>query len=356
MTEDIGRVAVAMSGGVDSSVAAALLVEQGYEVIGVMMRLWAPEGVENRCCAPEALEGARRVCQDLDIPFYPLNFEEEFRRHVVDYFQKEYAQGRTPNPCLECNRHLKFRLLRQKALAWGATHLATGHYARIGRSDGTYRLLVALDEAKDQSYALYMLGQEELSQLLLPLGERTKEEVRSYARKRGLPVAEREESQELCFAPEGDYRRFLHDYGFLSPKPGPILDLGGRLLGEHQGLAYYTVGQRRGLGLAVGQPLYVLHLDPERNALIVGGAADLDCSALWAKEVSYVVRPPSEPLEVMAKVRYKAAAALALLTPLDGGKAYLSFRRPLRAVAPGQGVVFYRGEEVLGGGIIEAGA
>jgi tRNA-specific 2-thiouridylase len=350
------KVVVAMSGGVDSSVSAALLKEEGYEVIGVMMRLWAPEGVTNRCCSPEAAGDARRVCQILGIPFYLLNFEEEFKRHVVDYFEREYAQGRTPNPCLECNGHLKFGLLFRKVLALGAAYLATGHYARVGQTNGRYQLLKGVDRAKDQSYALYMLGQGELARLLLPLGEYTKEEVRSLARKMRLPVAEKAESQELCFVPEAGYGRFLRDHRGLRPQPGPIVDLAGSTLGEHKGLPYYTIGQRRGLGIAAPEPLYVLRIDVERNTLVVGRACDLRREGLLARDTTYVSgEAPPGPMEVTAKIRYKVQEAKALLDPLEGGRAKLSFLEPQRGVAPGQGVVFYQGEVVMGGGIIEAG-
>ena len=344
-----------MSGGVDSSMAAALLLEEGYEVMGVMMRLWAPDGVTNRCCSPEAAEDARRVCQILGIPFYLLNFEEEFKRYVVDYFEREYGRGRTPNPCLECNRHLKFGLLLGKALALGAAYLATGHYARV-ENNGRYQLLKGIDRAKDQSYALYMLGQEELAHLLLPLGAYTKEEVRSLARKMRFPVAEKAESQELCFVPEAGYERFLRDHRGLKPQPGPILDLAGDTLGEHKGLPYYTIGQRRGLGIAAAEPLYVLRIDLERNALLVGRASDLRCEGLLARDTTYVAgEAPPGSMEVTVKIRYKAKEAEALLHPLEDRRAKLSFRDPQKGVAPGQGVVFYQGEVVIGGGIIDAG-
>jgi len=345
-----------MSGGVDSSMAAALLRDEGYEIIGVMMRLWAPEGVTNRCCSPEAAEEARRVCQILGVPFYLLNFEEEFKRYVVDYFEREYAGGRTPNPCLECNRHLKFGLLFRKALALGAAYLATGHYVRLVQTNGRYQLLKGVDRAKDQSYALYMLGQGELARLLFPLGEYTKAEVRSLARKTRLPIAEKAESQELCFVPKAGYGRFLRDHIGLKPQPGPIVDLAGNTLGEHKGLSYYTVGQRRGLGIAAPEPLYVLHIELERNALVVGRASDLKRQGLLARDTTYVAgEVPLGPMEVTAKIRYKAKEAKALLVPLEGGGAKLTFLDPQRGVAPGQGVVFYQGEAVIGGGIIEAG-
>jgi len=349
------KVLVAMSGGVDSSMAAALLQGE-YEVVGVMMRLWAPEGVTNRCCSPEAAEDARHVCQILGIPFYLLNFEEEFKRHVVDYFEREYAQGRTPNPCLECNRHLKFGLLLRKALALGAAYLATGHYARVRQTNGRYQLLKGVDKAKDQSYALYMLGQEELAHLLFPLGDHTKEEVRSLAREMRLLVADKAESQELCFIPKAGYGQFLRGYRGLESLPGPIMDLAGNTLGEHKGLPYYTIGQRRGLGIAAPEPLYVSRIDLEHNILVVGRASDLRCEGLLARDTTYVSgEMPPEPMGVTAKIRYKAEEAQALLNPLGAGRAKLSFLEPQKGVAPGQGVVFYQGEVVMGGGIIEAG-
>jgi tRNA-specific 2-thiouridylase len=350
------RVVIAMSGGVDSSVAAALLVEQGYEVIGLMMRLWSePEGeADNRCCTPDAVDGARWVADDLGIPFYLINVEAPFRRHVVDYFVDEYAAGRTPNPCLACNRHIRFDLLLRRALALDARYLATGHYARVRRANGRYRLLKGADPRKDQSYVLYMLNQEILPRVLFPLGDYTKPQVRRMARQRGLPVAERAESQDLCFLTDGDYRRFLQAERPDAVRPGPIVDRAGGVLGRHQGLPFYTIGQRRGLGVAAPEALYVLEIDAERNALIVGTADELGRRALTAVGVSYVAgEPPPEAIRVTAKIRYKAPEAPALLAPLPRGRAALRSDAPLRDITPGQGVVFYRGEELIGGGIIE---
>jgi tRNA-specific 2-thiouridylase len=347
-------VLVAMSGGVDSSVATVLLRERGYRVLGGMMRLWAEEGgPANRCCSPEAMLGARALCRDMGAPFYVFDYESEFKRAVVDHFVAEYGRGRTPNPCLSCNRHLKFGLLQEKATELGARYLATGHYARIRRVNSEYQLLQGVDPAKDQSYVLYMLGQAELERLLLPLGEYTKEQVREFARERGLPAADREESQEICFA-MGDYRRFLSEQSSVLFESGPILDEEGRILGQHQGLPAYTVGQREGLGLSAAHPLYVLEIDTGRNALVVGPRERLGRSELRAGEVSFVSgRPPEGPVEVMAKIRYRAAASAATLTYLGQSKARVRFVEPQPAITPGQGVVFYCGEVVLGGGIIE---
>ena len=348
-----------MSGGVDSSTTAALLVERGYDVIGVMMRLWAEEGQggsTNRCCSPEAVEDARRVCDALDIPFHLINYEREFKREVVDLFIAEYARGRTPNPCLACNRRIKFDLLLRRALAMDAQYLATGHYARVRQVNGGYQLLKGCDEGKDQSYALYMLGQQELQHLLLPLGDYTKQQVRAMARQRGLPVAEKAESQDLCFLVDNDYRRFLQAQAPESIRPGPILDTAGRTIGRHKGLPFYTIGQREGLGIAAAEALYVMRIDVAGNALVVGAKSELGQRELVAAEVNYVSgQTPQKPLEITAKIRYRAVEAEALLIPFEpfeDGRARVTFAQPQRDITPGQGVVFYQGEVVVGGGII----
>ncbi len=348
------RVLAAMSGGVDSSVAAALLKERGYEVIGVTLRLWAEEGGENRCCPSEGVEDARRVCRILGIRHYSLNFEREFRERVVNYFCEEYARGHTPNPCLPCNRYIRFGLLFKRALALGADYLATGHYARVRREDGRYQLLKGIDPRKDQSYFLYMLGQEQLRHLLFPIGDYTKDEVRAMARERGLPVAERTESQEICFIPDNDYRRFLREHVKGVIKPGPIVNRRGRVIGRHQGIAFYTIGQRRGLGIAAREPLYVLEIDAAGNTLIVGTASELGRRELTARDVNFIAgEVPAAPLEVTAKIRHKAVEAEAVVIPLGDGRVKVAFARPQRDITPGQAVVFYRGEVVVGGGIIE---
>jgi tRNA-specific 2-thiouridylase len=360
-------VVVAMSGGVDSSTAAALLVKQGYKVIGVMMRLWAESpgssgaGGENRCCTIQAVDDARRVAAQLDIPFYLVNYEAEFKACVVNSFVTEYGRGRTPNPCLACNRHVRFGHLLSHAQALGAAYLATGHYARVDQVSGRFRLRMGSDPQKDQSYVLYMLGQDDLKRVLFPLGSYTKAQVRAMARQWDLPVADRDESMELCFVAD-DYRRFLSQHAPHTVQPGPILDTAGREIGQHQGLPFYTVGQRRGLGTiararsggtAGPAALYVIRLDVARNALIVGLARELGRRTLVADEVTYVSgKPPPGPVQVQAKIRYKATPADGTWTPLGDGRARVEFDSPLRDITPGQAVVAYEGDVVLGGGII----
>ncbi|MBN1137716.1 MAG: tRNA 2-thiouridine(34) synthase MnmA [Anaerolineae bacterium] len=341
-----------MSGGVDSSAAAALLAEQNYDVIGVMMRLWGED--ENRCCTHQAVGDAQHVAGQLGIPFYLVNYEAEFRAHVVDPFVEEYGRGRTPNPCLACNRYIRFGHLLRYAQALGADYLATGHYALVDLVGGFYRLRMGADRRKDQSYVLYSLGQAELRHVLFPLGPYTKIKVREMARRRGLPVADREESMELCFVSDNNYRRFLRERIPQAFRPGPIFDAAGQEVGRHQGLAAYTVGQRRGLRIAAPEPLYVIRLDPQSNTVIVGPAHELGRCTLLASDVRYVKdEPPPGPIRVQAKIRYKANLADAIWTPLDNGQASVEFDLQLRDITPGQAVVAYQGDEVLGGGIID---
>ena len=346
-----------MSGGVDSSVAAALLVEQGYDVVGMMMRLWAEdcgEGGANRCCTPGQMADARRVAAQLDIPFYVIDTQEIFRRTIVQFFVDRCVAGDTPNPCLECNRLIRFEWLLGHALASGADFLATGHYARVERApDGSVRLLKARDLAKDQSYALSMVAQDRLRHALFPLGDYTKTEVRAMAAARGLPVAAKHDSQDLCFLADGDYRRFLREHAPGAARPGPILTRGGEQLGTHSGLADYTIGQRKGLGVSHPQPLYVLSTDPARNALIVGTADELGSTLLIAGRVNWIAGgPPASHFTAEIKIRYKARLAPGTVTVLSDGSAQVDFAEPQRDITPGQGVVFYAGEECLGGGII----
>ena len=334
------RVAVAMSGGVDSSLAAALLKEAGYEVSGVYMQLWSNHN-------PSDLE---QTCQLLDIPFYKLDLETEFQSLVIDYFCREYSLGYTPNPCVFCNQHIKFGLLLEKALAMGVDYLATGHYARIEQSPNGYHLLKAVDPTKDQSYFLYTLGQSELQHLLLPIGNLHKAEVRRLSTELGLPTATRRESQDICFIPDNDYRSFIARH--ISLKSGDIVDTNGKVLGRHSGLAQYTVGQRQGLGLTSNKRLYVLRLDAANNRLVVGTKDQLLGNRLFASKLNWVSgKAPRELTNITAKVRYKSPAVTAKLH-LNDGVAEVDFQQPQWAIAPGQAIVFYQGDIVLGGGII----
>lgn len=354
-------VLVAMSGGVDSAVAAALLKQAGHEVVGVHMRLCTqseerPPTLSSTtgCCSLEAADDARSVSQTLGIPFYVLNFESEFRRFVIDYFTNEYLSGRTPNPCLACNRFVKFEVLLRRALALGLTHVATGHYARIVERDGRFHLLRAVYRQKDQSYVLYALTQEHLARLLFPLGWLDKASVRRIAAAQGLVVADKDESQEICFIPDNDYRRFLREAASGRIERGPIVDTSGTIVGEHAGLAFYTVGQRRGIGIAARTPLYVVTLDTGSNTVVVGEEHDLWQREFTVNEVSFVSGQfPVGPMVCSAKIRYRGPEAPAVVEPLADGKMRVVMDRPQRAIAPGQAAVFYDGEEVLGGGIIE---
>lgn len=355
------RAVVAMSGGVDSSVAAALAVEQGHDVVGIMLRLWSEEqeegGAPNLCCAPGAVQCAEEVARRLGIPFHLLHAGELFRRVVVEPFIAGYAAGETPNPCLACNRHVRFGHLRRHAMALGADLLVTGHYARVrgcGDDGRPYRLLRGVDSAKDQSYVLHMLDQEALQQVWFPLGELTKTHVRQMARQRGLPVADREESQDLCFLGGGDYRGFLSRHAPEACRPGAIVDETGRPLGMHQGLAFYTIGQRKGLGIAATQPLYVLQLDVRRNRLVVGPESALGRGELTARDVSFVdgEQPPSD-VRAEVQVRHHAPARPAVVRSLGAGRARVVFDENVRDITPGQAAVFYHGDVCLGGGLIE---
>lgn len=353
---EMRKVVVAMSGGVDSSVAAALLKEQGYSVIGMMMRLWSEPGSEeeNRCCSPDAMAMARRVAAKLDIPFYAVDARDVFRETVVEYFIQEYGLGRTPNPCLVCNRQIRWDFLLERALALGADGMATGHYARLQRSeDGSVQLLKAVDEAKDQSYVLHVMTQDKLRKALFPLGEYTKPQIRELARDFKLPVANRAESQDLCFLGNGDYRGFLLRNSVEVLDPGPILTQEGQKVGEHQGLAFYTIGQRKGLGIASPDPLYVLEKNVEQNALVVGSKELLGKWELGASQVNWVSgEPPRGPFQAGIKIRYKALFADGTVLPVGADEAEVKFDQPVMGITPGQAAVFYDGDVCLGGGII----
>ena len=354
---DRPRVVVAMSGGVDSSVAAALLVAQGYEVIGVMMRLWSEPAngaatPANRCCTPDQMVDARRVADRLGIPFYVIDVRDHFRQSIVQFFIDEHTAGRTPNPCVECNRQIRFTYLLERALALGADYLATGHYARLRRDDDGFRLLRGVDVDKDQSYGLHMLGQTDLAQVLFPIGGYTKTEVRELARAYNLPVAAKQESQDLCFLKDNDYRGFLRRHGNAEPQPGPIVARDGHQLGQHAGLADYTIGQRKGLGIAAAEPLFVIGKDATRNALIVGPRAALGRTQLTVRGVNWVGEPPDGPIATQVKIRYKAEPVAARVVPSHHGSAVVGLDEPAYGITPGQAAVFYDGDVCLGGGLI----
>jgi tRNA-specific 2-thiouridylase len=347
-----------MSGGVDSSLAAALLAEQGYECLGVTMKVWPSflpgEGAEGGCCGLGAVEDARAVAFRLGLSHYVLNFGEVFSQLVIEPFCRAYAAGRTPNPCILCNRDVKWQVLLRKARELGATYLATGHYARRGFAPATGRhtLHRAVDQGKDQSYALYALTQEQLGATLFPLGGLRKSEVRRLAAERGLPVATKADSQEICFIPDGDYRPFLRKHAPETLQPGPILDLRGREVGRHEGLAFYTIGQRKGLDLP-GGPHYVVRLDLARHAVVVGRRADLYRRDFVATDVNWVsVSPPTTPQTAEVKIRYRIPPAPAEVIPDGEAQVRVVFREPQPAVTPGQAAVFYQGDLVLGGGTI----
>jgi tRNA-uridine 2-sulfurtransferase len=355
------RIVVGLSGGVDSSVAAALLVEQGVEVIGITLRVWPwrePEEATRKfgsCCSPETVADARAVARRLGIPYYLLNTEREFEQAVIEPFARAYAEARTPVPCVACNRDVKFGSLLQRARAWDAAAVATGHYARITREPATGRFLLwrGRDVRKDQSDFLWPLDQAQLAAARFPVGDLTKEAVREKARQLGLETADKPESQEICFIPDDDYRGFLRRRIPEAFGPGPIVDRSGTVLGQHEGLVNYTVGQRRGLGLSSRRPLYVTALDPGRNTLVVGEAGAVEVDRLRAEQVNLIAIPAlTGPLAVAAKIRHSHEPAPATIEPDGEGAVLVRFERAQRAPAPGQSVVFYQEDLVVGGGVI----
>jgi tRNA-uridine 2-sulfurtransferase len=356
------RIVVGMSGGVDSSVAAALLVQQGYDVVGVTLRVWPwQESTDARtrfgsCCGTEAVDDARDVARALGIPYYLLNVADEFDRAVIRPFAEDYSRGRTPVPCVACNTDLKFGSLLTRAHAWDAAGVATGHYARIDRDRAGERWVLrrACDLRKDQSDFLWPLTQSQLAAARFPIGDLTKDEVREHARRLNLTTADKPESQEICFVPDGNYREFLQRRDPNAFKAGPIVDGLGRTVGRHPGVAGFTIGQRKGLGLSNSRPLYVIDLDADTHQVMVGEAADLERDRLRVSRAHFIAgEPPPGPLRVTAKIRHNHEPAAATVRTLEPGRAEVVFDAPQRAITPGQSCVWYRGDEVVGGGVIE---
>jgi tRNA-specific 2-thiouridylase len=359
------RIVAAMSGGVDSSVAAALLAEQGHDVIGLSMQLYPSTGsgqatdgdqTFGRCCTLDDLNDARRVASAIGIPHYIINFERQFQETVISNFVREYASGRTPLPCAHCNSDLKFSTLLDRARGFGAEHVATGHYARVGRAaDGRWLLRRSADAAKDQSYFLFSLTQQQLSRAAFPVGELTKPEVREQARRLGLSVAEKPDSQEICFVPDGDYAAFVAKKAPAVEKVGAIVDTAGQVLGNHGGVHRFTVGQRKGLGIAAPAPLYVLGIDAESGSVTVGPRAALEQTTLTAADVNWIaIDAPSEWTPVSAQIRHRHRPASGCVRAGEDGRAEFVFDEPQAAITPGQAVVFYDGDVVVGGGWIQS--
>lgn len=355
------KVVVGMSGGVDSSVAAALLKEQGYDVIGVTMQIWQeeqPEEAEENggCCGLSAVEDARRVAQMLDIPHYVMNFKKEFKETVIDYFTEEYLAGRTPNPCNACNRYIKWEALLNRSMEIGADYIATGHYARINRlPNGRYAIRNSVTAKKDQTYALYNLTQDQLMHTLMPIGEYTKEEIRDLAEKYKLPVAKKPDSQDICFVPDGDYAAFLQKQAPERMQGiGNFVDEAGRILGQHKGIIHYTVGQRKGLGLSLGKPVFVSEIRPESNEVVIAeDEAAIFKDTLYCNRLNFMgLEDIKEPVRLRAKVRYAHPGEWCVLERIEADKLQCRFEKPVRAITPGQAVVFYDGEYVMGGGTI----
>jgi len=356
------RVVIALSGGVDSAVAAAILKEEGYQVIGATMQIWPPDKVIPEVdhfsgyCGVGTIEEAKRVAHKLSIPHHVMNFKDIFAQKVIADFYKEYSQGRTPNPCIRCNQYIKFGVLLNRAKELGTDFVATGHHARIVKDEakGRYLLKKGIDRRKDQSYVLYSLTQEQLSRILLPIGNLTKEKVREIARELGLPAATKLESQDICFIPDNNYSNFLKEYVPQAVKPGPILNKEGSILGQHRGIASYTIGQRRGLGISAKEPMYVTAIDQEGNAIMVGSKQEVYSKELIASRLNWITLAELRgTIRAKAKIRYRHKEAEAEVTPLDDSNVHVKFKEPQMAITPGQAVVFYQGDTVIGGGIIE---
>lgn len=354
------KVVVGMSGGVDSSVAAYLLKEQGYDVIGVTMQIWQDEDVfmqsqEGGCCGLSAVEDARRVAERLEIPYYVMNFKEDFHKYVIDYFVSEYEKARTPNPCIACNRYVKWESLLHRSLEIGADYIATGHYARIMQlPNGRYTIRNSVTAAKDQTYALYNLTQEQLSHTLMPVGDYDKPHIRQIAEEIGLPVATKHDSQDICFVPDHDYASFITQETGKESMPGNFVDEEGNVMGQHRGLIHYTIGQRKGLGISSATPIFVRELRPETNEVVLCKSESLFSRDCHVDNVNYMAEEKlTEPVRAIGKIRYSHAGAPCTLYPQPDGTLLAQFDEPQRAMTPGQAAVFYQDDHVLCGGTIE---
>ena len=357
---DKKTVCVGMSGGVDSSVAAYLLKEQGYNVIGVTMQIWQDEDADQisehgGCCGLSAVNDARRVAAQLEIPYYVMNFKEDFRKYVIDYFVDEYRNGRTPNPCIACNRYVKWESLLRRSLSIGGDYIATGHYARVEQlPNGRYTLRVAKGIEKDQTYALYNLTQDQLSKTLMPVGEYNKTQIRQIAADIGIQVANKPDSQDICFVPDGDYAGYLEREEGLKAVPGNFVDMNGKVLGTHKGIIHYTIGQRKGLGLAMGHPVFVVDIIPETNEVVIGENADTFSKELIADKTNFMsVERPEDGMQVIGKIRYAHKGAPCRIYMLDDDRVRVVFDEPVRAATKGQAVVFYEDDHIVGGGTIK---
>ncbi|MGO5073609.1 tRNA 2-thiouridine(34) synthase MnmA [Clostridium sporogenes] len=352
------KVLVGMSGGVDSSVAAYLLKEQGYEVIGVTMQIWQDDEEftekEGGCCSLSAVADARRVANKIGIPFYVMNFKDAFKRNVIDYFVDEYMEGRTPNPCIACNKFIKFSSFLDKAMAMGIDYVATGHYAIIEKQKDRYMIRKSEDDKKDQTYALYNLTQFQLERTLMPCGQYKKSQIREIAKDIGLRVHNKKDSEEICFIPDNDHGRYIKNRFPNKVREGNFVDKQGNVLGKHKGIVYYTIGQRKGLGIAFGKPMYVVDINPFKNEVVLGSIEDLLNTELVAKDINYIPFDTlKEPMEVEAKIRYSQIPSKAIITPIDDGRVRVNFHEKQRAITKGQSVVFYKDDLLIGGGIIE---
>jgi len=356
------KVMIGMSGGVDSSVAAALLLEQGYEVVGVTLKLWAGEDLdekdfakESTCCSLDDINDARMVCYKLGIPHYVMNFKELFNQKVVDYFADEYKAGRTPNPCIACNKFVKMDGMLEKAIAMGFDYVATGHYSRIlfNKESGRYELHKGYSESKDQSYVLYNFTQHQLAHTLMPLGDLTKEQTREIAVKYQFTVANKPDSQEICFVPDNNYAEFIENYTKEKSKPGNFVDKNGQILGVHKGISHYTIGQRKGLGIAFGERMFVTGINVEESIVVLGREEDLFTTVIYARDVNFIeIEDIDSPKDVYVKIRYKAKTVPATIFYSEDNVIKIACKEPVRAATPGQAIVFYNGDSVVGGATI----